>query len=154
MITWVDIHTNFKTFLEQTLSGSLNVPLHEAEGVSRLDVKSSLPESIWDGSFIIQFNGMSPAQEYIVGVIDNKYSVRVQIAWELNSNDDSTSYVQRVSDLETIVEQRLKVGTFQSQFVNITHKATSGFQFYTNTGNQNFAIVNVDFSTTVRNYDL
>ena len=150
MSQWGIIKQNYKTLMETTLVGNTTNVFSEAKGVARLDVRSSVPYSVWNGAYIIQMNGMPRPAEYVNGVIDLSYNIRLQVGFLFNPQGDSTEYDNAVSDIEKIVKQRITVSTFQSELVNVQHTSTSGFTFVANADSQTFGVCNVDFITTAR----
>jgi hypothetical protein len=150
MSAWGIATQHFRNLFE-SIENELNNPLTEAVGLSRLDVKGSAPESIYNGAYVIQMNGMPVPAEDLNGVIDITYNVRLQIAYEFNSQDDQTTYNNAAEDLETIIKAALNVNNWDSIYI-LTHRNTSQFLFYGNASNQNFALVNLDFQVTVRDY--
>jgi hypothetical protein len=151
MSAWQTIVLNFRELFEK-INSNLTVECTEALGVAKLDVRSAAPESIWDRAFVIAMNGMPKPTEYVVGIIDWNYSTRLQIAFNLNQNDDQTTYLNAVSDIETIIKERINPTSFETDnaLVNVQHTGTSGFNFVGAASNQTFAYVNIDFLIAVR----
>jgi hypothetical protein len=148
---WNIIHDNFVDCIESSVSGvnsltSVTVAYQESEDAINLKL---LPSSIYDGKYALQLDSINDVREDIAtGVVDFDYSIRVQVAFELNMNDRLT-YHAAISNLEELVRKRLDYDSWKGTAIsNIAFVVGNRFEFTQDI--ERFSIAEVVFRVTGR----
>jgi hypothetical protein len=143
MAIWNDIVSNYETFMESGISGSTHNEFREIHDL--LDLKIA-PTSLFNGSYVVQYNGIGAANIDVNAVESEfQYNVRLQIGFELNAHDNRTSYTQAVEDIETIVRMRLSTDSYDSVLGRVELQQASPLVFNINSDNGVFGVANLDF---------
>lgn len=149
---WGDIKSNFRTLMNTYVTASVSNSFAEYKDSVDMSTRSQLPASVFNGAYAVLMNGMPSPMEYVNNEIDLVYNVRLQLAYELNGQDDGLSYDKACHDVEQIILKRLDATTFQDALINVAHTSTSPFSFVSKTDSQTFAIVNIDFDCIGRRF--
>ena len=146
---WLDIHDNFVTLLETTLSGS-DGGYKESEKID-LTKKDAVPASIFDRSYSIVNQSMPTPWRYINGVVDMQYNVRLIVCYEINLQDSKASYNVATSAVSTIIKTRLPQSTWGTSSITlIEHKNTGQLLPISGHSQGSFMYITIDFQVAAR----
>ena len=146
---WQDIHDNFATLMETTLSGS-DGGYHESDKID-LTKKDAVPGSIFDRAWSLVCQGMPKPWRYINGQVDMNFDVRLIVCFEINLQDSKASYNIATDAISTIIKARLPQSTWGAgSIVMIEHKSTGQMLPISGRSQGSFMYVTVDFAVSAR----
>jgi hypothetical protein len=112
---WSTVHQNFKDCLEDSTTGvnSLtSISTHYTESELEIDLKNE-QSSVFHGAYVVQLDSINNVTNYLSsGTLVYEYNVRLQLGYELNTNDKAVSYHQALSDTEEVIRHRLTPTTW------------------------------------------
>ena len=147
--TWADVHSNFKTLLETTRSGSSS-GFVESEKID-LTKKDAVPASVFDKSYSLVALSDEKPWRYINGIIEMNYTVRLIVCFEINLQDSKVSYNTAIRMKDDIIKSRLPQSTWGTGSIDmIEHKNTGQLLPLSGRTQGSFMYITIDFLVAAR----